>query len=108
MQHQLINQQLIYNNMRTFTQDYIDHAIIRDIEKTKGKFFTVTFIKKDGTLRKMTCRTGVSKGVTGKGLDFDPKAKNLKVVWAADAQGFRMINLTTIISLKCNNIRIIY
>ena len=94
--------------MQNNSKNHIEHSILRDIEKTKGKFFTVTFTKKDGTLRKMTCRIGVNKGVTGKGLAYEPTEKGLKVVWATDAQGYRMINLATITSLKCNNIRIIY
>jgi hypothetical protein len=70
------------------------------IESTKGKFFTVTFVKKDGTIRTMTARTGVKKGVTGQGLKFNPSERNLKVVWSCDAETFRMINLNTILGIK--------
>jgi hypothetical protein len=70
------------------------------IESTKGKFFTVTFVKKDGTIRTMTARTGVRKGVTGQGLKFNPSERNLKVVWSCDAETFRMINLNTILGIK--------
>jgi hypothetical protein len=70
------------------------------IESTKGKFFTVTFVKKDGTIRTMTARTGVRKGVTGQGLKFNPGERNLKVVWSCDAETFRMINLNTILGIK--------
>lgn len=89
-------------------QEVIAQMVSKDIEQTKGKFFTVKFIKKDGTLRQMTCRTGVSKGVTGKGLDFDPKEKGLRVVWAMDAEGYRMINLAQVTELKFNGIRTYY
>ena len=70
------------------------------IESTKGKFFTVTFVKKDGTIRTMTARTGVKKGVNGNGLKFNPSERNLKVVWSCDAETFRMINLNTILGIK--------
>ena len=70
------------------------------IESTKGKFFTVTFVKKDGTIRTMTARTGVRKGTNGKGLKFNPSERNLKVVWSCDAETFRMINLDTILGIK--------
>ena len=70
------------------------------IESTKGKFFTVTFVKKDGTIRTMTARTGVRKGVKGNGLKFNPSERNLKVVWSCDAESFRMINLNTILGIK--------
>ena len=70
------------------------------INNTKGKFFTVTFVKKDGTIRTMTARTGVRKGVTGTGLKFNPSERNLKVVWSCDAETFRMININTILNIK--------
>ena len=70
------------------------------INRTNGKFFTVTFVKKDGSIRTMTARTGVRKGVKGVGLKFNAKDKNLKVVWACDAENFRMINLNTILGIK--------
>jgi len=70
------------------------------ILNTKGKIFSVTFTKKDGSIRKMVCRTGVSKGVKGIGLKFDPNAKNLMVVFDMHKKAFRMINLSTIQSFK--------
>ena len=50
------------------------------IKGTRGKIFSATFIKKDGTLRKMTARLGVRKGVTGAGLKFDPRERSHVVV----------------------------
>lgn len=80
------------------------------IEKTEGgKIFTVEFYKRgNGELRKMNCRRGVQKGVKGVGLAFDPKEKNLLVVYdmqkineGSDEKGaFRMINLSDLKSLK--------
>ncbi len=79
---------------------------------TQGKIFSVDFIKKDGTLRHMVCRLGVSKGVTGVGLRFDPLAKNLLPVFDIEKarehkqdglddetsakRSYRMINLETV------------
>ena len=70
------------------------------INRTNGKFFSVTFVKKDGSIRKMTARTGVRKGVKGVGLKFNAEDRNLKVVWSCDAENFRMINLNTILGIK--------
>ena len=84
------------------TQELFIRSLSQDIDRTNGKFFTVKFIKKDGTLRKMTCRTGVSKGVTGKGLAFEPKEKGLKVVWSTDSEGYRMINLAQVTEITFN------
>ena len=90
------------------TQELFIRSLSQDIDRTNGKFFTVKFIKKDGTLRKMTCRTGVSKFVTGKGLAFEPKEKGLKVVWSTDAEGYRMINLAQVTEITFNGETTIY
>jgi hypothetical protein len=89
-------------------QELFIRSLSQDIDRTNGKFFTVKFIKKDGTLRKMTCRTGVSKFVTGKGLAFEPKEKGLKVVWSTDAEGYRMINLAQVTEITFNGETTIY
>lgn len=84
-----------------------------------GQLFTVEFIKRgDDTLRMMNCRRGVKKGVTGKGLAFNPADYALLVVFdmqkmdpnAAHNKGksleemekgaFRMINLDSLVSLR--------
>ena len=63
--------------------------------------FTATFVKKDGSIRKMNCRLHVKKGVTGVGLPYDPAKYNLQPVWemfnAQEKNGTRrMINLETL------------
>ena len=68
-------------------------------EATKGAFFTCTFRKKDGTLRKMVARTGVKKGLTGTGRTWEKE--NLVTVWDIEAKGYRHINLETLSSIRC-------
>jgi len=75
------------------------HDLIRE---SRGKIFSVDFYKKDGSLRKMKARLGVTKGVKGVGLRYDPLARGLLPVWDLDKGAFRMINLTTIRRLKVN------
>jgi len=73
------------------------------IGKNDGKIFTVVFIKRtNGKERKMNCRKGVRKGVTGEGLRFDPIKKGLVPVFDMKADGHRMINLDTVKSIKAN------
>jgi hypothetical protein len=68
---------------------------------SKGnKIFSVTFIKKDGSTRRMVARLGVRKGVKGVGMSFSPSEKNLMVVFDMHKRAFRMINLETIVELK--------
>jgi len=69
---------------------------MRLLRETGGRIFFCTFIKKDGTLRRMTARVGVSKGVNGKGLKFDPAERGLVVVYDMDKRAFRMINTGTL------------
>lgn len=78
-----------------------DVNVVREFVKN-NKIFTATFIKKDGTTRVMNCRRGVTKGVTGVGLAYDPYEKNLLPVYDMQKGGFRMININTITELKGN------
>ena len=65
-----------------------------------GKIFTVEFIKKDGTLRKMNARVGVKKHLKGGTLAFDPSERNLLPVFDMQKEGYRMINASTILNIK--------
>ena len=67
---------------------------------TNGKFFSVSFIKKDGTTRKMTARLGVKKNIKGIGMKYDPSERNLIVVFDVHKKAYRMINLLTILTFK--------
>ncbi len=65
-------------------------AIAR-IRQTGGSIFGCTFTKRTtGETRSGSWRLGVSKGVSGKGLRFDPAAKRLIPVYDMRS-GFRMI-----------------
>ena len=70
------------------------------INNTAGKFFTVTFVKKDGTIRRATARTGVRKGTKGIGLGYNATDKDIKILWVCDAENFRAIKINTILSIK--------
>lgn len=90
------------------------------IEKTSdGRIFTVDFVKRgNGSIRTMSARRGVSKGVKGVGQAYDPKAYNLLTVYdmqkmdpkAPQNQGksedemqkgaFRNINLDALVALR--------
>ena len=81
----------------------VDSKDVLDIIKSsKGKFFSVIFIKKDGTLRTMNCRLGVKKYLKGGKLRFSPSKKGLVVVFDREKREYRMININTTQSLKVN------
>ena len=67
------------------------------IAQSKGKFVTVTFKKKDGNLRKMNCRLGVTKHLKG-GTSTVDHDKYL-VVYDVQNAGYRCINKDTIVSV---------
>lgn len=75
----------------------IEHFIDQTRE---GQIFSAIFTKKDGTERKIKARCGVTKGVNGKGLSFDPISKGLLPVYDLDKSSFRMINLNTLKEAK--------
>ena len=72
----------------------------RLIFDTKGKIFTVVFIKKDGTERNMNCRLGVKKYLRGGTLRFDAKEMGYIPVYDIQAKGYRMVNSNTIKEIK--------
>ena len=75
------------------------------IRKSKGKFITVVFRKRTtGELRKMNCRIGVKKGVTGTGKSFDDSDKGLVTVWDAQINQFRSIPLESIITITSQGV----
>mgnify|MGYP003640194130 FL=1 len=72
------------------------------ITESKGKIFSIEFIKKDGTKRKMNARISVKKGVNGKGLKYDPFEKGYLIAYDMAKDGFRTINLETITKISLN------
>lgn len=69
---------------------------LEKIKASKGKIFYAKFVKKDNSVRGMTARLSVSKGVNGIGLRFDPVTRGLLPVYDMDKDAWRMINLRTL------------
>lgn len=73
------------------------------IKSTQGRFFTVTFRKKDGKLRKMNCRLGVKKHLKGSGNKSTTSAyDNYITVFDMVCREYRTINLDTITEFRGN------
>jgi hypothetical protein len=66
----------------------------------EGKLFSVTFKKKDGSLRTMTARLGVRKYLTGGGSKFDAEANGMVRVFSMGDLGYRTVTAEKIIKLK--------
>lgn len=68
------------------------------IENSEGKIFGVTFTKKDGSIRVMLCRLGVTKYLKGGKSTLDPT--KYITVYDMKNQGYRAINRETILSVR--------
>jgi hypothetical protein len=80
--------------------DISREELVQKIKDTKGAYFTVTFIKKDGTERTMNARFGVTKYLKGGSLPYDPISKGLLPVFDQKTGEYRMINTATLLSAK--------
>lgn len=76
----------------------------------QGKTFNVTFFKKDGSIRELTGRLGVTKHLKGVGKRYDYSNLLTVAELLRDEKGrfkgtqYRTVNLENIISLKCGDI----
>ena len=74
------------------------------LEKNKSNIFSVVFLKKDGSIRRMLCRFGVKKHLKGGKLAFDPRERKLLVVFDMQKEAYRMINLETISNITMKGV----
>lgn len=68
--------------------------------ETEGRIFSAYFRKKDGTMREMICRRGVTNKLRGGQLPYNPKPKLLLPVFDMEIQDYRMVNLATLVSFN--------
>ena len=70
--------------------------------KDSGRFFSVLFIKADGSLRSMNCRGGVRKFL--KNADAAPRTtpEGVFVVFDVKAMAYRSIPLDRILTIRAN------
>lgn len=83
--------------------------MILDVLET-GKFATIEWIVKSGKTSKMNCRSGVTKHLKGgkkcsngtsNTVSHLEQYKTVYKVNAGDKNGYRNLNLDTVITLKC-------
>ena len=79
------------------------------IKESNGNIFSSTFIKKDGTHRLLTARLNVTKGLkeNAKPRPYDPSKYNLVCVYDMKAEGYRMMNFNTLLTLSINKTKYI-
>lgn len=80
-------------------QETKQETVLRDIYRfgEGGKFFGVTYTKKDGSTRRMNARLGVEyeRRTDSRGMGWDPVERGLLPVFDVQKEGFRMVNLRT-------------
>ena len=85
--------------MNTYTIDTEkSEALATKILNSSGKFFTVLFVKKDGTLRELNGRLGVIKHLKGGTSTLNPD--KFITVYDLKSEGYRAIDKTTILEVK--------
>lgn len=69
---------------------------------TGGRFFTVVYRKKDGTIRRMNCRTGVKRYVKGADVPSGHVSKrdDKLVVFDVKIGDYRTINRDSVIAIR--------
>ena len=74
------------------------------LDNFNDKFFTVTFIKKDKTIRTINGRLGVKKYL--KGGECKLNQDKFLIVYSVQDAGYRAINKSNILSIKAKNLSI--
>jgi|APGre2960657373_1045057.scaffolds.fasta_scaffold154199_1 hypothetical protein len=62
-----------------------------------GKFFSVVFIKKDGSIREMNCRMGVEKHLKG---GVKTLTDNYICVYDVKSEGYRSVDPEKVVSVN--------
>ncbi len=70
------------------------------IRGTKGKIFSCLFLKKDGSIRAMNCRLGVTKGIKGTGKPIHSQSNSYMTVYDMIKKDYRIVNLDTLTLLE--------
>lgn len=69
-------------------------------EVVGGKIFSATFVKKDGTVRKIRARLGVTKALKGGELTYNPSEHNNLIVFDLEKQAYRTIKFDMLLEIK--------
>jgi WYL_2, Sm-like SH3 beta-barrel fold len=93
----------VVSSNRSYTMLINAENIVKQmIYANKGKIFSVLFVKRDGSLRKMVCRTGVTKYLKHKVVSqTEPNMdKNVITVFDMKALEYRSFNVHNMRDMK--------
>jgi hypothetical protein len=71
-----------------------------------NKFFSASFIKKDGEVRYIYGRSGVTKGLKtdAKPRAYNPSDLGYATIWDMRKKEYRLINLQTLVRVNCKEV----
>ena len=70
-----------------------------------GKFFSVEFVKKDGSIRYLRGRAGVKKYTNGKGRKYNPNELGYITVLDMSINQYRLVDARSIIKVNHQSVR---
>ena len=70
------------------------------IPNLQGRFFTVEFMKKDGTIRTINGRLGVKRYLKGGKATVD--GKYYLIMWSVRDKGYRAVRKDAIVRISCD------
>lgn len=83
----------------TNTLQALQDAIVR---QTNGRFLTVTFYKKDGTLRRLNGRIGVRYKGKPAEARMDTQDQDYLLIWSVRDRGYRRVSLRSIVRIAAD------
>lgn len=81
--------------------------IRQELKNCNGRFFTVSFVKKDGSARVLTGRLGVKTPLVG-GVNTVSHIEKYLTVWDSRKKEYRNVNLQTVTGLHYQGKTIIF
>lgn len=72
------------------------------LRNSGGKFFRVTFIKENQSIRDLVGRIGVHKSTYGVGMKYNPEDHKNLIVWDAAIMDYRTVKASAIIGFRLN------
>lgn len=72
------------------------------VDRINGQFFSVTFQKKDGSIRTLNCRTGVKKYLGGGVRTTNPE--EYLIVYSVQDEGYRNVRKDKIMRIVASGV----
>jgi len=82
-------------------------TIVELAQAQRGRFFSLTFTKRDGSVRKMVCRLGVNRHLVNGGEHTGLGKPGLLTVYDVRAKGYRSVRLDSVMTMGAGGMRFV-